>query len=161
MCSEPSNGSSHCRWWEPGQRWVQPLLEWHPHPPAPPNPTQQGRPKPALSRGSPASACGPRAFRQRGLRGLAAACSGSRGWAPVRGVGEAPPPPALGPRRQSSEDMSFSQCVLHGPHADSQAAVDVDVYLGCASLPPRPTSCKHHVPSLSSLSTEVAFCNQF
>lgn len=127
----------------------------------PPSPTQQGRPKPALSRGSPACACGPRAFRQRGLRSLTAACSGSRGWAPGRGMCEAHPPPALGPRQWSSEDMSFLQYVLHGPHTDSQAAVDVDVYLGCASLPPRPASCKHHVPSLSSLSTEVAFCNQF
>lgn len=141
MRSEPSNGSSPPQ--EPGERWVQPLLNGT----RAPRSTQQGRPKPAVSWGSPASVRGPHAFRQWGLHGLTAACSGSREGcvkpraAALRGHALLSVSPTLQPGCCGCRCLPWL-CLP-------------------ASLPPRPASCKHRVPSLSSLSTEVAFCNQF
>lgn len=67
------------------------------------------------------------------------------------------PPLSLG--AGSSGEGNFLLFIFDVLDFESQAGVDI--YLGQASRLPGPASCKHAVPSLSSASTEVAFCNQF
>lgn len=116
--------------------------------PAPPRSTQQGRPKPALSQGAQPQHVGltpsdSRVFVVSPQRARAAG-SGHQG-----GVCEAP--------GGSPQRTCPSQCVPHGPHAAARLLWMPMLTPRLCLLPPRPASYKHHTPSLSSLSTEVAF----